>query len=521
MTVSFRVGQHGDHGVLRTGLLSLAHEHRGASPTFPLPGGEFDLAVDLGHQIGSLRWWRGLITISALISTATSLALGSPPQAFPSPPPQERSPEQIRALEPAVIRPLKEGARTGEQVPMTAQATPLAATPEPDRISKEIRYNRGDTLVGVLRRAGVSYREANAIVQSLGEHGRIADPPSGEQLRVTLGRRISSKEPRPVETLAFRPSFDMRVQMARLGSTYLVNTSPIRVINAPAFVDGEVGRGIFVSARELGAPAGIVSQYIKALSYSVDFERDVGSKDRFSLVFEREVAETGEVKTGRLLYAKLDRDGKRPDVELVWFAPRGEKAQFFNANGSSIKRLLMKTPVDGARMTSGFGLRLHPILGYSRLHKGVDFAAGTGTPVMAAGAGTVVVAGYNRGHGNYVKIRHGGGYETSYSHLSRFAKGLRVGARVAQGQVVAYVGSTGLSTGPHLHYEVHYNGKAINPAGAKLPTGFTLAGTELAAFKSHYTRLKNLPRNQRPEAVLAQAGVDTPGGEKKPSRAKS
>ena len=165
---------------------------------------------------------------------------------------------------------------------------------------------------------------------------------------------------------------------------------------------------------------------------------------------------------------------------------------YFDAKGASLKAGLMRTPVDGARMSSGFGMRLHPILGYSRLHKGVDFAAGTGAPIMAAASGTIVYAGVYRGYGNHIRIRHANGIETSYSHMSGYGRGATRGARVEQGQVIGYVGSTGLSTGPHLHYEVYLNGTAVNPASAKLPTGLQLSGGELSRFKAQLARLRSM-----------------------------
>lgn len=494
--------------MLKTGLVALAQSETNNIAAIPLDSlGEFELAVDLGHRIGSARWWRGLLTLGGLLTAASWLVATNPIQPLPSVSSRVITAEQVAAHQPSVIGPLMAGARTGERVPMLPTAKPLADEPEPEVVEKEIPIYGSGSIEAVLRRAGVSRSEARELSQVLGPLAQIKDPPRGTKLRMTLGRRVSSKEPRPLEMLSFRPNFSSHVQVARMGSEFLVKTVPIKVVNAPARAEGTVGSSLYVSARKLGVPSSIVSQYIKALTYRIDFAREVDSDDHFSLVYEREVAETGEVKTGRLLFARLERE-KGKDVELIWFEPTtGEKPQFFNPDGSSIQKLLMKTPVDGARMTSGFGWRTHPVLGFSRLHKGIDFAAPTGTPVMASGSGTVVFAGRHGGYGNYIKIRHQGGFETAYAHLNGFKSGVRPGTKVSQGQVIGYVGSTGISTGPHLHYEIYKGGKAVNPVGTALPTGFSLRGRDLAAFKARVAHFRALPRNQAPEQALAAAGV--------------
>ena len=188
------------------------------------------------------------------------------------------------------------------------------------------------------------------------------------------------------------------------------------------------------------------------------------------------------VNNGEIQYAKLTLRGT--ELPLYRFETPEGNLDYFNTKGESVRKALMKTPIDGARLSSRFGNRKHPILGYTRLHAGVDFAAPRGTPIYAAGDGTVTVAGTNGGYGKYIKIRHNGTYSTAYAHLNGYARGVRKGKRVRQGQVIGYVGSTGRSTGPHLHYEIHRNGKQINPLGLKLPSGEKLKGQTLEAFLS-------------------------------------
>ena len=503
--------------MLKTGFVALAQSETDNAASAPAEAlGEFELAVDLGHQIGSLRWWRGLATLGSLLAAASWLAVTNPIQPLPTASAPIVTAAQVEAIQPAVIGPLMTGAQTGERVPMLPLAKAISAEAEPEIEQKEVPLLRNSNMETILRRAGVSRAEARQIAEALGPAAQVTDPPRGASVQLMLGRRVSSKDPRPLQMLSFRPTFDNHVQVARVGSDFMVKTMPIKVISAPARVEGEVGRSLYVAARQLGVPASIINQYVKALSYSVDFAREVAASDRFSLVYERDVAETGDVKTGRLLYAQLERSGKRSDLELTWFEAKGERGRFYHADGSSIEKLLMRTPVDGARVSSNFGRRRHPILGYGRMHKGIDFAAPSGTPIMAAGSGTVVFAGRHGGHGNYIKIRHSGGYETAYAHMKGFKSGIRRGSKVSQGQIIGYVGSTGLSTGPHLHYEVYKNGKAIDPKGSAIPTGSSLRGTELARFKAQVEKFRNLPHNQMPEQVLVAAGINPRKATKQP-----
>ena len=206
------------------------------------------------------------------------------------------------------------------------------------------------------------------------------------------------------------------------------------------------------------------------------------------IVVERDRAETGEIRYGRLLFAGLERPGKDP-VELGRF-DLGGSSQFYRANGESARRGLMGTPVEGARMTSGFGMRFHPILSYSRMHQGVDFGAPMGAPILAAANGTVAFAGRHGGHGNYVQLKHSKELATGYAHMSRFA--VRPGQSVAQGQVIGYVGSTGISTGPHLHYEVWLRGRPTNPVSLKFIGGSKLSGGNMARFQAMMNRMRHM-----------------------------
>jgi murein DD-endopeptidase MepM/ murein hydrolase activator NlpD len=232
---------------------------------------------------------------------------------------------------------------------------------------------------------------------------------------------------------------------------------------------------------QAGIPAKVVVEMIHMLSYKVDFQRDIKPGDSFQVLYSYYYTPDGQpAKEGEISFVTMKLADRT--VTLYRYQPKDDDVDYFDSKGVSAKGMLMKTPVDGARITSGFGMRFHPILGYTRMHKGIDFGVPLGTPVMAAGGGTIEEEGWKGGYGNFVLINHGNGYETAYGHLSRFAPGEHVGSRVRQGQIVAFSGSTGESTGPHLHYEIRINKQQVNPLTVKVATGRLLAGHDLRDF---------------------------------------
>src|SRR5262249_49516005 len=257
-------------------------------------------------------------------------------------------------------------------------------------------------------------------------------------------------------------------------------------------ISAPVDTSLYSSALARGATDREIASLAGAFGYDVDFQRDVLPGDHFELVFERFYDDEGHtVRTGDLLFIALDtRHG--PKRFYAFAAPGDNQTDWYDADGHSARRFLMKTPVNGARLASGFGMRIHPVLGYSLMHRGTDFAAPIGTPIMAAGDGVVERAGPFSTYGNYVKLRHGSEYETAYAHMSRCAPGIKAGAHVSQGQIIGYVGMSGRATGPHLHYEVLKDGDQINPMGLRVANGRNLAGRDLALFQSERARIDTL-----------------------------
>ena len=239
---------------------------------------------------------------------------------------------------------------------------------------------------------------------------------------------------------------------------------------------------LYNSAIRLGIKPNIIIEFARLYGFQVDFQRDIWKNDSFQIIYEEFINENKKViDTGDIIFANLNLQNS--DLQLYKYEYKKNKIDYFDENGKSIKKTLMKTPINGARLSSSYGKRKHPILGYTKMHTGTDFAAPKGTPIMASGDGKIIKAGWCGGGGNCVKIKHNTTYQTVYAHMSKFAKGIKKGVRVKQGQTIGYVGSTGLSTGPHLHYEVIVNGKKVNSQKLKLPSGKILKGEERKNFE--------------------------------------
>ncbi|MEZ5957127.1 MAG: peptidoglycan DD-metalloendopeptidase family protein [Hyphomonadaceae bacterium] len=373
--------------------------------------------------------------------------------------------------------------------------------------TKEVRVANGETLAGLLTRAGASSSDASAALSS------IADVYNPRRLRpgqtISLYFQRDGAQSR-LTGVAFRsePGASVAANRTAAGGfeareVQMPLTFEIARIAAP------VETSLYSSALQLGATDREVAALADAFSYDVDFQRDVRPGDNFELVFERFYDDEGNtVRTGDLLFVSLESSrGSREFYQFM--APGDSRPDWYDADGKSARRFLMKTPINGARLSSGYGMRRHPILGYSRMHRGTDFAAPTGTPILAAGDGTIERAGPFSSFGNYIRIRHANGYETAYAHMSRFARGMRAGVRVRQGQVIGYVGTTGRSTGPHLHYEVLRRGQQVNPMSLRVANGRNLTGRALELFMIERERINTL-RQVRARENPSQEAVATP-----------
>jgi murein DD-endopeptidase MepM/ murein hydrolase activator NlpD len=283
--------------------------------------------------------------------------------------------------------------------------------------------------------------------------------------------------------ISYSPSIEHEISITRAADgSYSAQDQVKKLVQHTHRAGATIDSSLYLAAMQAGIPADVVVDMIHMFSYKVDFQRDLKPGDTFEVLYDYYYTEDGRpAKQGNVSFATMHL-GDRTVTLYRYQADPNEPADYFDAKGISVKGMLMKTPVDGARITSGFGMRFHPVLGYTRMHKGIDFGVPVGTPVMAAGAGTVLLDGRLGGYGNFLKINHGNGYATGYGHLSRFAPGIHVGSHVRQGQVVAYSGNTGITTGPHLHYEIFVGGTQVNPLKVKIAQGRTLAGHDLHKF---------------------------------------
>jgi murein DD-endopeptidase MepM/ murein hydrolase activator NlpD len=249
-------------------------------------------------------------------------------------------------------------------------------------------------------------------------------------------------------------------------------------------------QSLYKAATDQSIPPNTIIEFARIYGFQVDFQRDIRKHDKFQIMYEVFIDENKKIiETGEILFANLTLSGQ--DNSLYFFGEPGNEGHY-DKNGKSVQKALMKTPINGARLSSSFGMRKHPIDGFNKMHRGTDFAAPMGTPIMASGNGTIQKAGWCGGGGNCVKIKHNSTYETIYAHMSKFARGIKKGVRVKQGQIIGYVGSTGKSTGPHLHYEVVVNGKKVNSQTLKLPSGKILKGKNRKLFETKKIKLNVL-----------------------------
>ena len=275
------------------------------------------------------------------------------------------------------------------------------------------------------------------------------------------------------------------VNIDKIGDNLAITKNVTQLFKKNTVVKGKILNNLYSSAVKAKMEPNVIIEFARIFGFEVDFQRDIRKGDEFEVMYERYVDDTGKIiQTGKILYAYLDVNNQK--IKLYRFESKND-FDFYDEKGKSIRKALMKTPINGARLSSPFGLRKHPILGFTKHHNGTDFAAPTGTPIMASGNGTVIKAGWCGNGGNCVRIRHNSSYTTGYGHLSKFAT--KTGRRVRQGQIIGYVGNTGMSTGPHLHYTVKYNGKFINSQKLKLPSGKILKGEERKLFEIERIKL--------------------------------
>ena len=344
----------------------------------------------------------------------------------------------------------------------------------------EINYtiNNNDSIEKILKKFDIRNEDIKIISNKLRQK-KLANIYSGRKL--TLISKKLNDGSKTVINLLFPINNTASIEIRKFQDNFIVKENILKLYKKEVVVKNEIKNNLYNSAVEVGIEANIIVEFARVFGFEVDFQRDIRKGDWFEVYYEKFQDDNGRVRdTGKIIYASMYVNGN--EINLYNFKYKNEE-EYYDIKGKSITKSLMKTPINGARLSSYYGMRKHPILGYNKMHRGTDFAAPTGTPIMASGTGTVTRARWCGGGGNCVKIKHNSTYETIYAHMKSFAKGIKEGKKVKQGQIIGYVGSTGMSTGPHLHYEVVVNGKKVNSQKLKLPSGKILKGEPRKEFE--------------------------------------
>ncbi len=356
-------------------------------------------------------------------------------------------------------------------------------------LTLELKVENGDTFINMLTEKGVTYDEAANAVQSI---RKIYDPRKlgvGQNISLTLDKPAGASVP-TIQSLTFPMSLTSTLELKRdSAGAFKSSAVDVPVERKLTRIDTKISGSLYEAGVNNGLPASLLAEIINAYSYDVDFQRDLQEGDDFDVIYERIVTKDGNLAGyGNVIYAELGV-GTR-SIKIYRYVDQKGNADYYNAKGESVRKALLKTPISGAKITSRFGMRNHPILGYTKMHRGVDFGAPIGTPIYASGDGTIDFVGKRGGYGNYMRIKHNSTYSSAYAHISRFAKGVAPGSKVRQGQIIAYVGMTGTATGPHLHYEILAGNQQVNPSGVKFKTGNVLAGKELISFRKNIEKIE-------------------------------
>ena len=344
----------------------------------------------------------------------------------------------------------------------------------------------GETFTGALKQADLQDDEINDVVNIISKKIDLRKLKVGTLIE-TYTKSINDKK--IINEIIIYPDIEKKIYVKKVNNKFVAGEDKKKLFSKLKLYEVEIHNSIYESLKKIDTPDEIIMEFVQLYSFDIDFQRDIRKGNKIKIFFEIYTdSQNNYIKSGNINFSEIILDDE--SYELYRFQSEGDEfVEYFNSDGKSATKALMKTPINGARLSSGFGMRKHPILGYNKKHQGVDFAAPTGTPIMAAGTGHIEFVGNNGGAGKYIRIKHLNGYKTSYSHLSKYASGIQKNVKVRQGQVIGYVGNTGLSTGPHLHYEVIFNGKRINPMKMKLPSGKQLKDKNLEIFLAEKERI--------------------------------
>jgi len=346
---------------------------------------------------------------------------------------------------------------------------------------------KGDSIQKILKKLKVEDREINNVINQYKKYSNPSKLLTGNKIDIIVKNNLSSKKKSVIKFSApITKSTSISItknEEGELTSKKIIT----KLYKKKTLSENTINNSLYSSALEVGINPDTIIEFARIFGFEIDFQRDIRKNDYFKILYEKYFDESGEfIKSGSILYAHMLVNGR--EITLYKFG-KDKDYGYFDLNGKSVEKALMKSPINGARLSSPFGMRKHPILGFNKMHMGTDFAAPMGTPIMASGSGTITRAKWCGGGGNCIKIKHNSTYQTVYAHMKSFAKGIKVGKKVRQGQIIGYVGSTGMSTGPHLHYEVIVNGKKVNSQTLKLPSGKVLKDEERKRFEIHRIKI--------------------------------
>ena len=346
------------------------------------------------------------------------------------------------------------------------------------------KIENNDSIGKILNKFKIPEDEIQKIIDGL-KKKKLTNIYAGRELYIVLKK--TEKDSNEVISIFYPINNTLSVEIKKNKNNFDINENILKLNKKEVVVKNTIDNNLYSAATGVGIEPNIIIEFARIYGFEIDFQRDIRKGDTFEIFYEKFLDDNDVVRdTGKIIYAHMNVNNR--EINLYNFND-GNELGYYDINGKSIVKSLMKTPINGARLSSSFGMRKHPILGFNKMHRGTDFAAPKGTPIMASGSGTVTRARWCGGGGNCVKIRHNSTYETIYAHMSKFASGIKEGRKVRQGQIIGYVGSTGMSTGPHLHYEVVVNGKKVNSQKLKLPSGKILKGGDRKLFETKKIKL--------------------------------
>ncbi len=343
-----------------------------------------------------------------------------------------------------------------------------------------VNIKRTQTLEKILLNKNINKEEVSSVLSELSKYLNLKKIKINQVFEIVTSRKNDKEN--SIERLTIQLDNINTVHLIKESDAFVIKKIEKVLYKKNHLAEGLISKSLYHSAKKSQIDDEVIVEFARVFGFEIDFQRDIRKNDIFQIVYEQYVDDDGELqKNGKIIYAYMKNDGK--EFSLYYFKDKNNRDGYFFPDGKSVEKALMKTPINGARLSSKFGMRKHPILGYNKMHKGTDFAARRGTPIMASGSGVVERASWFGAYGKYIRIRHNSTYKTAYAHLSKFGRGVKVGKKVRQGQIIGYVGSTGRSTGPHLHYEVLIRNKRVNSQRLKLPSGRILKGIDRENFE--------------------------------------